>query len=50
MMDKALTENNVKHKYVVYDDTCHGFGVGKGTCAEGWIDDMLKFFNENNKE
>lgn len=50
IMDKALTENNVKHKYVVYDDTCHGFGVGKGTCAEGWIDDMLKFFNENNKE
>lgn len=50
IMDKALTENNVKHKYVVYDDTCHGFGVGKGTCAEGWIDDMLKFFNKNNKE
>lgn len=50
IMDKALTENNVKHKYVVYDDTCHGFGVGKGTCAEGWIDDMIKFFNENNKE
>ena len=50
IMDKALTENNVKHKYVVYDDTCHGFGVGKGTSAEGWIDDMLKFFNENNKE
>ena len=50
IMDKALTENNVKHKYVVYDDTCHGFGVGKGTCAEGWIDDMLNFFNENNKE
>ena len=49
-VDEALTENNVKHKYVVYDDTCHGFGVGKGTCAEGWIDDMLKFFNENNKE
>ena len=50
IMDKALTENNVKHKYVVYDDTCHGFGAGKGTCAEGWIDDMLRFFNENNKE
>ena len=50
IMDKALTENNVKHKYVVYDDTCHGVGVGKGTCAEGWIDDMIKFFNENNKE
>ena len=44
IMDKALTENNVKHKYVVYDDTCHGFGVGKGTCAEGWIDKMIKFF------
>lgn len=50
VMYKVLKENDVKHKYVVYDDTCHGFGVGVGTCAEGWIDDMLKFFNENNKE
>jgi len=46
IMDKVLTENKVKHKYVVYDDTCHGFGVGIGTCAEGWIDDMVNFFNE----
>ena len=43
-MDKVLKENDVKHKYVVYDDTCHGFGVGVGTCAEGWIDKMIKFF------
>lgn len=46
IMDKVLTENKIKHKYVVYDDTCHGFGVGKGTCTEGWIDDMLEFFSK----
>lgn len=50
IMDKALTENNVKHKYVVYDDAPHGFGVGIDTCAEGWIDDMLEFFNKKNEE
>lgn len=44
VMDKVLKENDVKHKYVVYDDTCHGFGVGVGTCAEGWIDKMIKYF------
>ena len=44
VMDKVLKENDVKHKYVVYDDTCHGFGVGMGTCAEGWIDKMIKYF------
>ena len=28
----------------------HGFGVGKGTKAEGWIDQAVKFWEKNMKK
>ncbi len=46
IMDKALSENGVKHYYKVYEDAPHGFSCGVGTQAEGWIDEMLYYFKK----
>ena len=32
------------------DNLEHGFGVGKGTPAEGWIDKAVKFWEKNMKK
>ncbi|MDR2684789.1 MAG: alpha/beta hydrolase [Prevotellaceae bacterium] len=48
MMDKALTEKNVKHKFLLLDEDRrggHGFGIQPNGKAAGWIDifiDWLK--------
>lgn len=34
-------------EFHVYDGLGHGFGLGHGTIAEGWINDALKFWQVN---
>ena len=31
----------------VFDGLSHGFGLGEGTVAEGWIDHAVSFWEEN---
>ena len=47
VMEKALKEYNVKYKYTVYDGLNHGFGLGKGTCAENWVNESIEFWESN---
>lgn len=41
---KALQANQVPHKQVVYNDAPHGIGLGRGTDAEGWLNDAVAFW------
>ena len=34
----------------VFDGLSHGFGLGLGTVAEGWIDRAVAFWEENSKQ
>ena len=34
----------------IIDNLEHGFGVGNGTPAEGWIDKAIKFWEQNMKK
>ena len=34
----------------IIDNLRHGFGVGKGTPAEGWIETAIKFWEKNMKK
>lgn len=34
-------------EFHVYDGLRHGFGLGAGTAAEGWIDDAIKFWERH---
>lgn len=45
ILDGALSSNNVEHRYIHFPDTCHGWGIGIGTIAEGWFEQMLNYFN-----
>ena len=40
----ALAETGVPTEFHVYEGLSHGFGLGIGTVAEGWIDDALVFW------
>ena len=33
-------------EFHVYSGLRHGFGIGTGTVAEGWLDDALKFWEK----
>ena len=44
VFDKALTENNIKHKFLLLDESGHGghgFGIQPNGKATGWIDEFL---------
>ncbi|MDR0872792.1 MAG: alpha/beta hydrolase [Prevotellaceae bacterium] len=48
-MDKALTEKNVKHKFLLFEENGHGghgFGIQPNGKATGWIDEFLEWLNE----
>ena len=40
----ALLDNNVTYVYKTYDSKEHGWGIATGKPAEGWVDDMEKFY------
>ena len=43
-LERALQQNNVTHLYRVYDNAPHAIGAGKGTDAEGWLNDAVAFW------
>ena len=46
VLEKALARNHVMHIYHVYDDAPHAVAAGKGTDAEGWLNEAAAFWEE----
>ena len=41
---RRLTSEGIPTEFHVYPGLSHGFGLGTGTVAEGWIDDAVRFW------
>ena len=41
----ALSALGIDTEFHVYEGLGHGFGLGTGTSAEGWIDDAIVFWS-----
>ena len=41
---EAIRENGTDAEFEVFDGLAHGFGLGTGTAAEGWIDRAVRFW------
>ena len=48
-LSKALAAHGVPYKEVVYDHAAHGIGLGRGTAADGWLDEAVAFWEEQTK-
>ena len=46
VLEKALARNHVTHIYHVYDDAPHAVAAGKGTDADGWLNEAAAFWEE----
>lgn len=44
---KRIRENGTDAEIEIFDGLPHGFGLGIGTNAEGWIDNAVKFWEEH---
>lgn len=42
----ALSEKKIPHEIKIYPSGGHGCGLAKGTSAQGWFAEMLKFISE----
>lgn len=42
----ALKSCGIPTEFHVYSGLWHGFGIGTGTVAEGWLDDAVKFWEK----
>lgn len=42
----AMQALGVPTEFHVYEGLGHGFGLGSGTVAEGWLDDAVAFWEE----
>ena len=42
-----IQQNGPNTKIEVFKGLSHGFGLGEGTVAEGWIDHAVSFWEEN---
>lgn len=42
-----LDQLGIPTEFHVYHGLHHGFGLGEGTVAEGWINDAIKFWQDN---
>lgn len=49
MLVKRLKEENVPCAYEVFQSNAHGWGMGKGTDAEGWVDRAIDFWKDSFK-
>ncbi len=47
MLEAALTCCGVPVRHEVFLGTVHGWGLGDGTPAEGWLDRAIRFWEEN---
>lgn len=46
---QRLSAIGIPTEFHVYDGLGHGFGIGTGTVADGWVKDALKFWQKNMK-
>ena len=46
---QQLAEMGIPTEFHVYEGLGHGFGIGIGTAAEGWVNDAIKFWENNMK-
>jgi acetyl esterase/lipase len=46
----ALRQAGTEVEYHKYRNLGHGFGLGTGTSAEGWIDDAIRFWEKSAKK
>ena len=46
---QQLTQMGIPTEFHVYEGLGHGFGIGIGTAAEGWVNDAIKFWENNMK-
>ena len=42
-----IEQNGTNAKIEVFKGLSHGFGLGEGTVAEGWIDRAISFWEDN---
>ena len=42
-----IQQNGSNIKIEVFKGLSHGFGLGEGTVAEGWIDCAISFWEDN---
>lgn len=47
---KRLSALGIPTEFHVYEGLSHGFGIGTGTIAEGWISDAIRFWESNMRE
>ena len=43
----AMSAAGIPTEFHAYQGLPHGFGLGKGTVAEGWIEDAVEFWSKN---
>lgn len=43
----GIKENGTDAEIEVFDGLPHGFGLGTGTIAEGWLDNAVSFWERN---
>ena len=46
MLVEALKENGCRFEYVTVDGDAHGWGLGVGTEAEGWIEKAVGMWED----
>ena len=44
---QSLSSLGIPTEFHAYEGLPHGFGLGTGTVAEGWIEDAVRFWEEN---
>lgn len=44
MMNKVLDNKKAPHKMHLFESGGHGIGLGEGTSAQGWLEEVLEFF------
>ena len=47
---ESLSALGIDTEFHVYDGLSHGFGLGTGTVAEGWINDAVAFWTKQMNE
>lgn len=45
----SLQNLGINTEFHVYNGLSHGFGLGTGTVADGWINDAIRFWEDNSK-
>lgn len=46
---ERLSAMGIPTELHVYDGLGHGFGIGTGTVADGWVGDAIRFWRSNMK-